>query len=346
MQQVENIKGDALLVQMYDIKDDYKEVSTSYTNVRIFKNTPEIRYTGKIHERLVKPGHFKLVDCSDILTVFHLGYNKKLRQKKDKDSRNLTLLKKQLTDEPENGNIHFYLSDQYLALGNWDKTIEHGKMALKYGINLLGREAKAYVNIIQATMRKNAPSEEVGTLIREALSKFPDYPDLYILQSDYYRSLGLFKDEADSLEVGLRLYERGNNNYVSKYSPSLLKNIFNRLGFLYYIMNDLHGCVHYRSRALQVDKYDTEAFQQLLKVLLKKENVNNVTSFLSHHYQSEQELVFVTKNAIILNAIEVFNYFYALLPVYIRSDFEVYYHYFNKQYNEALSACIYNYKQT
>lgn len=345
LQEVDGI-GDAILVKMCDVSEDLKDIFATYANIRIFKNSPDIKYIGAIHELLHKPGHFKIVDCSDIFTVYHLGYNIRLYQEKNKGKRNLTLLKKQLKEQPENGNLHYYLSDQYLALRNWDKAMEHGKLALKYGVKLLGRGAKTYVNIIQAALRKNASLEEAGRYIREGLEKFPDYPDLYVLQADYYRLLGLFKDEADSLEKALQLYQPDNINYLSILSQEMVKSIFNRLGYLNYLMDHIPGCVQNYSRALQVEKQDPQAFRELFRILLSNECTDDLVFFILRHYRCEEELAFVIKHVIALSAIDVFNQLFKMLPSKYQRALELYYNYFNRNYYASFLTSLNYFQET
>jgi hypothetical protein len=137
---------DGISIRAFDVTDDGNQVTRSRTNVRIIRNSPNLRYLGRIHERLVKSGSkVRLIDLSDKLTIFHLGYNPEARLKKDKNLRNITILKEEIAQNPGDGNLHFYISNEYRILNDWDKTIEHAKAALKHGITLLGQSAGLWI---------------------------------------------------------------------------------------------------------------------------------------------------------------------------------------------------------
>jgi glycosyltransferase involved in cell wall biosynthesis len=117
---VQNSDIDAIMVQLISI---YKqgENETRHNIERIFRNNGIIHYEGRIHERLegfkkpkIYPIHFK-----------HYGYDlndEAISEKKQQ--RNISLLKMDIEDYPDNPLPYHYLSCCYLPRGLFQETID------------------------------------------------------------------------------------------------------------------------------------------------------------------------------------------------------------------------------
>lgn len=79
----------------------FEERSSEVLLLRLFRNHPEIRYTGLVHER-VDPslaevsGDFEKAVGRHPARIFHQGYLVERRREKEKDDRDIRLLKKQI----------------------------------------------------------------------------------------------------------------------------------------------------------------------------------------------------------------------------------------------------------
>ncbi|MCP3688042.1 MAG: glycosyltransferase [Gammaproteobacteria bacterium] len=86
-------------------------------HLRLFRNQPDIRWQGRVHEQIRKP----ILDAGGEvrnagLTINHLGYQTaQLRQQKA--HRNLTLLLKQLAENPDSSFTLYNIGQCYLVLG-------------------------------------------------------------------------------------------------------------------------------------------------------------------------------------------------------------------------------------
>jgi tetratricopeptide (TPR) repeat protein len=84
---------------------------------RLFRNRPEIRYAGRIHEQ-ISPSIARMggmVAATD-LVVDHLGYHQDFTDQKAKQARNLALLRRQLAEHPNDPMVLFHLGEA-LGLG-------------------------------------------------------------------------------------------------------------------------------------------------------------------------------------------------------------------------------------
>lgn len=100
-------KYDGIDCSLLNLKDD-GSVSSVFTQARIFRNAPELRYKGKIHEA-VYTGR-DIYDATN-LRIIHTGYAKSVYDQKGKDNRNLELLRREYEADPHNPATMIYLAD-------------------------------------------------------------------------------------------------------------------------------------------------------------------------------------------------------------------------------------------
>ena len=105
---------------------------TPYVEHRLFRNRPDIRFRGGIHEtvmpdinRLVAGGKGKIVDAP--LHVVHLGYEGDLTHK---HRRNLPLLQRAVKQDPERIYLWHTLGEAYFGLGR----VEEARSAWQSGL--------------------------------------------------------------------------------------------------------------------------------------------------------------------------------------------------------------------
>lgn len=101
--------------------------------VRMFRNHPDFRYRGIIHEQIqdsILEKGFQLSD-SEIILVHH-GYSLGPAEMKRKQIRNLELLLQEVKLKPKMGYTHFQLAKTYLALGRLVEAENYIQKAIQY----------------------------------------------------------------------------------------------------------------------------------------------------------------------------------------------------------------------
>ena len=70
---------------------------------RIFRNLPQIRYRGRIHEQIaLENGKLKCLDAQGALSILHTGYTLEANKDTGKVQRNIDLLERETKENPEN----------------------------------------------------------------------------------------------------------------------------------------------------------------------------------------------------------------------------------------------------
>ncbi|MBV9953497.1 MAG: glycosyltransferase [Acidimicrobiia bacterium] len=113
---------------------------TRYWEYRLFRNRPDIRYEGRIHEtmvpaltRLEAEGH--RIVCTS-LAIDHLGY---VGDQTAKHHRNLPLVERQVRTDPGRGYLWYHLGSIHLGLGDPDAAEE----AWRAGVDASRERAEA-----------------------------------------------------------------------------------------------------------------------------------------------------------------------------------------------------------
>jgi tetratricopeptide (TPR) repeat protein len=181
--------------------------SVHHNALRVFRNRPEYRFTGRIHEQIAHnlPGYLpERIETTDI-RVEHFGYLGVVREEKDKSRRNLELLERQLEEGGETPFLHFNLGSEHAALGQHGEALEHFRTAWSVvrrdpGVRSLGY-VPSLVGRLAAALRLNGHREDLARHTDEVLEVFPGYTDLV-----YERAMAALRDE--DLDEAVVLLER------------------------------------------------------------------------------------------------------------------------------------------
>ena len=194
--------------------DDGKPFSVSVQD-RIFRNIPEIRYHGKIHEQIGLCSGEAMVcqDERDELSICHTGYAPSVMKAKEKWKRNIRLLEKELESDPENYNAWSYLGDAFSGLGR-NREAKHayyqalkgeaGVSISRWGYMNAGKNLlKLYMNhpeLAESEWEVEKTAGQVG---------YPDTdnPDVFFFLGLYYLKLQRFQQAYRELKRAFELLE-------------------------------------------------------------------------------------------------------------------------------------------
>lgn len=97
--------------------------------VRLFSNSPEIKFTGKVHEQIVPSlNHNNYTLSKSSILIHHIGYNVSVEDKQKKAARNLPLLLEEYA-AGKDAYYAFQLAQTYNVLGDDDNASQYFKIA-------------------------------------------------------------------------------------------------------------------------------------------------------------------------------------------------------------------------
>lgn len=171
----------------YFTENNTREYSVHYA-FRLLKNTGEYYFEGRIHEQInnIKGSLDSSLFTLAEVTLFHYGYTDRVMQSKNKHSRNMPLLEKQLEENPTEPYFLFNMGNEHMSQGEIDKALvcylksyEQRAIAQAYFPHIYYRILLCYIT------QKNY--ERALFFAEEGLSIYPMCTDLEFLRGSVFR---------------------------------------------------------------------------------------------------------------------------------------------------------------
>ncbi|RAT98716.1 glycosyltransferase family 2 protein [Brevibacillus sp. Leaf182] len=276
---------DMILCMMSHIEPKTGKLTFSNIHIRIFRNHPQIRYVGAIHERIVrmdKPA--QALDVQQDITIIHTGYCDEDLHTKEKGKRNLEILFSELQKKPDSFDLLFYIAESYLVDKKYEEALEYAKRAQKYrNSGLKGVYEKNYVNIIKCLNQLGEQEKVILQTILEAIEEYPNYPDLYLLLGDAHKRSYRYRDAIHVYQIGVNLLNQSSIAQSNGYATAA--KVLDSVGFLYSKLREWNQSVTYHVQALQIDKFLYTSLVNLISVLGRFEKPDTVVAFLDKIYE-------------------------------------------------------------
>lgn len=225
--------------------------SVNHNALRVFRNRPEYRFSGRLHEQIAQhlPGYLpERIEVTDV-RVEHYGYLGVVRDAKEKSRRNLDLLRRQSEEGVDTAFHHYNLGSEYSGAGEQAKALEHFETAwrkLQDDPEMLtyGFVPSCCARFVQS-LRVNGRYEDCIARGDDILRLLPGFTDVVLEQAHATRALGDVDGAAALLR---RCLEMG--DAPSRYSATV-------------------GCGTYLARTVLADveraRGDVEAAERLLR---------------------------------------------------------------------------------
>lgn len=186
--------------------------SVTHNALRLFRNRPEYRFTGRIHEQIAHclPGYLVERFESTTVRIDHYGYLGEVREAKDKSRRNLELLQQQVDEGIDTPFLHFNLGSEYQALDENEEALAAFERAWAVVVDDPQKTTYGFLPSLAARLVKATRlcGRNDDTIARgdEALAFLPRFTDLVFEQALAARALG---DEQRAGELLERCLEWG-----------------------------------------------------------------------------------------------------------------------------------------
>lgn len=293
--------------------DDAGQVFSSCSHLRLFRNTPDIRYKRRIHEQLVSlSGHeLQIMDGTGELAILHTGYQSGVSREKKKSGRNRKLLLTEIEEHPEDPELSGYMGDECYDNGEREEAERWYRSAIRHMPSVLKeydqRHAATFTRLLMLlTERADAGWENAEEVYRQAVRAFPKEGDLDYIAGRFFASHGQPADSIRYLERALMKLEQYGCVNRALFLTGNLGDAYDLLAKSCYETGELQKCVTYAVEHLKYDRYEMKPLFWLLKALFQgEENVQDgekseaVMGFLSKIYDvsSLKDRLFMLKTA-------------------------------------------------
>ncbi|MFL0165433.1 glycosyltransferase [Candidatus Clostridium helianthi] len=334
-------KIDCVVSKLINIDRNLGLVKDVNPTIRIFRNSPKIKFKNDIHEvldRLDKPLSRYIIDNDDII-IYHTGYSSDIIENKVK--RNIELIEETMIKKNDYTG-YYYLCDSYFALGKYELAIENGNKFIDSNITLIGFNSKVYKNVIESMINLEYSSDEIRIVINKAMDIFNKHPMFYYYKAivDYFECSYVSSLECFNLTLE---YQKQYNGIEMNVIPSSLHIIYYYMGQIFELKNDMVNAFDYYYKSLKANKYNESTLISLIK-LLKNEKVGDTVALLNTIYNnSEGDIrIIITALMKIKHGELLLHYYNIWNKVYNNEDISLMFVFFSNNYYEKSFDMFYN----
>lgn len=303
-------------------KDQDNRFMGAIFQLRIFRNSRDLRYEGKIHEHIVdvrREEHEMF--ATPELVIFHTGYSLHLVRKKLE--RNLDFLRQKEEAQGESVDDALHYMDCYYGLGDFAKAAEYAQKAIESKIVYLGREGAEYWGLVRALLAQKRPKEELLPVLEEAMEKYPDL-------AEFPMEFGLLAWEEHDYLLAEKMFRRG--MACREKAPTSLRadNSLQMFPFVCLSLGKIEAmkgrpaeAFDYFLRAVKEYPYDTRIFLALYDALAGQKPAD-VIALLDTLYDKERDAPFLTAALAMRELTHVALYYARFLPPEKRDEVLLY----------------------
>lgn len=183
----------------------------NYGSLRLFRNRPEYRFSGRIHEQIFPSiGKFYPESCIHALDVdfYHYGYDLTQSDIERKKKRNLTIFESYEEDEKD-GFFYYNLANEYTRANEPEKAIENYLKAQEVPAYDNGFKLFLPIYIVKCYYDLKRFDEAINAGL-QYLEPYPNYKDLNFLMAVCFYEVGRYKESKEFL---LKYIEYSQYNY-------------------------------------------------------------------------------------------------------------------------------------
>jgi tetratricopeptide (TPR) repeat protein len=186
--------------------------AVAHKALRVFRNRPEYRFEGRVHEQIAHrlPGYLpERIEATGV-RVEHYGYLGVVRDDREKSRRNIELLRLQRAEGPQSPFLHYNLGCEYAALGEHEAALaelERSRELLEAAPDRDSyRFEPALLSRLVKALRACDRPRDAFTRAADGLERFPDFTDLVLEQARAASALG---GDEQAIELCERCIEMG-----------------------------------------------------------------------------------------------------------------------------------------
>lgn len=229
--------------------------------VRLFKNKPEYRFIGAIHEQIAGSIKSSCGDTSLFLspfTIYHYGYLSEVLELKCKFKRNTSVLQKALKEKPEDPFLHYCLGVEFLQNRDFQKA---DRLLVRTITLMRGNEGylpQVLVALLLVKLTK-PDGQNCEELFRRAIRALPNNGDIYCLYGIWLMQHTQYIEAAEVIENALL-------NETELLKPGRIKSF---AGDLNYLAGKSDQAAEYYKAALLENDNDLYSLVRMLNLWSK-----------------------------------------------------------------------------
>ncbi|WP_081824263.1 glycosyltransferase [Paenibacillus sp. UNC451MF] len=277
-----HLEFEAFFLQVHNHSGETLSSPTATVNpiVRMFRNRPEYRFRGSVHEQIAVSIIERRPQAAFHLTtvkIHHYGYAGTVVTSKDKIRRNLKLLEQALSDNPNDPFHHYNVAVEYMRMQDWRSALVH----LQQSLSLSGPDTSYYHLIYKYESRCRLELREYEEAIEacdRGISQFPDYSDLYHVKGTVLYASGRKPEAKESLLLALQKGSPPAHYHTDAGAGTFLSAF--TLGQICEELDEAQGAIHWYGEALRHNPAWTAPLLKLIRTMRLANRENELQMLL------------------------------------------------------------------
>ncbi len=229
--------------------------AVTHNALRMFRNRPEYRFEGRLHEQIANrlPGYLpERLEASGV-RIEHYGYLGVVRDGREKSRRNIELLRLQQAESPPSAFLHYNLGSEYAAADLPHAALAEFQRSWALLADLPDGEsyefAPALMNRLVKALRACGQPADAIARAEEGLARFEGFTDLVLEQAMAAIALGKEDHATRLLERCIEMGDAPRRYTATVGSGSYIP--MGQLAALKRSAGDLHGAIELLERCLR-----------------------------------------------------------------------------------------------
>ena len=223
---INSTKAEGLFLRLENIVEN-KSLGDAVV-LRAFKNNPLYRFKNKIHEQIIfsieeNSGYDKIQPTN--IKILHFGYDPKISNLEEKKERNIKILESYKEDNRD-GYFYYSLGNEYSRIDEVYKALDMYERGIAYTNQHYDNNMPSYLPYLVINLSKTFASlkkyKSALNTIYNFQNKYPNFRDLYFLESIYLVECGKISKAKNSLLKYLNCdyshYMFPDNNFEETYN--------------------------------------------------------------------------------------------------------------------------------
>ncbi len=299
-----NSDADAFELLFYNYSSDGPNADYgTHRTCRLFRNRPEFRYAGRVHEAIVpsvKAAGGRVEKLEAI--VHHYGYKPEIVKERGKHERYITLLEADLADKPDDARCLYNLGQTCSAAGETEKAIE----CLSRAAEIVDPKEEFYASAVYHTyaacLCKLGALNQTIAICERADGLGIRHPQLSFVRGVTLARQRRFTEAVVHFQTAIKMGQSG--SYVGDASTWGYK-AYAAIALAYVALTDYRHADGYAAKAVEMKPDDMESQEllarvfnhtrgsqayekHLLKVQLTMSNNPNIAVILGQYYLGQE----------------------------------------------------------
>lgn len=285
----QNEQLDGCFLQIYNYIGDGSQLGPIGSVLRMFKNRPEHRFEGRIHEQIaasINRHNPTAVYVATDIKIHHYGYMSDAVVNKDKINRNLSMLRQMLAEKPNEPFVLYNIGMEYFRIGDLNKALESFRDAKKLLDPKYNYSHMVFYKEIQC-LQMLGQFKEAFHACDKGIGFYPDYTDLYLFKGFSSMQTGKWKEAAVAF---LCAYELGEppkiyttEEGIGTYQPCYM------LGLVHEELHDYGNALDWYLKALRHKPDFDLPLYRIFRLLRCTATASAIPAFLKENFNPQSE---------------------------------------------------------